>query len=49
MYPALLMLYPKFAKAFIKFRIKTLPDAMKNAKEHNLKGAEYGWEIEVRG
>ena len=49
MYPALLMLYPQFAKAIIKFRIKTLPDAMKNAKEHNLKGAEYGWETAQDG
>lgn len=49
MFPAILLMYPDFAKSMVMFRYKTLERAKKKAKTYGYKGAMYPWESDELG
>uniref|UniRef100_A0A8C4Y686 Protein-glucosylgalactosylhydroxylysine glucosidase n=1 Tax=Gopherus evgoodei TaxID=1825980 RepID=A0A8C4Y686_9SAUR len=48
-YPNILLFYPEAARAILKYRIRALGGALKNAQEQGYKGAKFPWESAVTG
>lgn len=45
-FPALVLLYPRYAKSLVMFRDRTLPTAQQRARARGLQGAMYPWEAD---
>ncbi|XP_053880823.1 protein-glucosylgalactosylhydroxylysine glucosidase isoform X4 [Malaclemys terrapin pileata] len=48
-YPNILLFYPEAARAILKYRIRALGGALKNAQEQGYKGAKFPWESAATG
>ncbi|KAH1172401.1 hypothetical protein KIL84_008019 [Mauremys mutica] len=48
-YPNILLFYPEAARAILKYRIRALGGALKNAREQGYKGAKFPWESAATG
>ncbi|XP_024064067.1 protein-glucosylgalactosylhydroxylysine glucosidase [Terrapene carolina triunguis] len=48
-YPNILLFYPEAARAILKYRIRALSGALKNAQEQGYKGAKFPWESAATG
>jgi len=49
MLPALIAQWPEYARSIIAYRMKTLPQAKRNARKHGYQGAEFPWESAATG
>ncbi len=49
MFPALLLQHPNLAQGIVKYRLKTMFGAAKNAKKRGLLGTEFAWESAQTG
>ncbi|XP_015269413.1 PREDICTED: acid trehalase-like protein 1 [Gekko japonicus] len=49
MFPNILLFYPDIACAILKYRIRTLGGALKNAQEQGYKGGKFPWESAATG
>lgn len=49
MYPPLLVMNPEAGRSLMDYRASCLPQAVRNARNHGYKGAQYPWEADMSG